>query len=167
MKCVARLFAIMSFALATAAGAAYAQSLYGTVEGTVTDEQGAVLPGVTATLTGPQGAQTAVSDEKGQFRFVGVSPGLYLLKVELQGFVAQDRNDVTVGIGRTVTTDFTLKVAGVTESVQVTGSTSTVDVRSAATDTVVSNSMLQMTPLYDPTSTGLLNAAPGINSSSA
>ena len=167
MKCVARLFAIMSFALAAAAGAAYAQSLYGTVEGTITDEQGAVLPGVTATLTGPQGAQTAVSDEKGQFRFVGVSPGLYLLKVELQGFVAQDRNDVTVGIGRTVTTDFTLKVAGVTESVQVTGSTSTVDVRSAATDTVVSNNMLQMTPLYDPTSTGLLNAAPGINSSSA
>jgi hypothetical protein len=167
MKCVARLFVIMSFALAAAAGAAYAQSLYGTVEGTITDEQGAVLPGVTATLTGPQGAQTAVSDEKGQFRFVGVSPGLYLLKVELQGFVAQDRNDVTVGIGRTVTTDFTLKVAGVTESVQVTGSTSTVDVRSAATDTVVSNNMLQMTPLYDPTSTGLLNAAPGINSSSA
>jgi hypothetical protein len=167
MKCVARLFAIMSFALTATAGAAYAQSLYGTVEGTITDEQGAVLPGVTATLTGPQGAQTAVSDEKGQFRFVGVSPGLYHLKTELQGFVAEERDDVSVGIGRTVTTDFTLKVAGVTESVQVTGSTSTVDVRSSATNTVVSNSMLQMTPLYDPTSTNLLNAAPGINSGSA
>lgn len=167
MKCLARLFAIMTFVLAAAAGAAQAQSLYGTVEGRITDEQGAVLPGVTATLTGSQGAQTAVSDEKGEFRFVGVSPGLYHLKVELQGFAAQDRNDVVVGIGKTIDAEFTLKVAGVTESVQVTGSTSSVDVKSSATDTVVSNNMLQLTPLYSSTSTGLLNAAPGINSSSA
>lgn len=167
MKCIARLFAITTFVLASAAGAAYAQSLYGTVEGTITDEQGAVLPGVTATLTGPQGTQTAVSDEKGGFRFVGVSPGLYQLKAELQGFLAQERDDVTVGIGKTVSADFTLKVAGVTETVQVTGATSGVDVKSAATDTTVSNSMLQMTPLYDSTSTDLLNAAPGISNSSA
>lgn len=167
MKCCARLFAIMAFVLASAAVAASAQSLYGTVEGKITDEQGAVLPGVTATLTGPQGAQTAVSDEQGAFRFVGISPGLYHLKVELQGFAAQDRDDVTVGIGKTVTADFTLKVAGVTETVQVTGATSGVDVKSASTDTTVSNSMLQMTPLYDSTSTGLLNAAPGISNDSA
>ncbi len=166
MKCCARLFAIMTFVLASA-GAAYAQSLYGTVEGKITDEQGAVLPGVTATLTGPQGAQTAVSDEQGIFRFVGISPGLYHLKVELQGFLAENRDDVNVGIGKTVTADFTLKVAGVTETVQVTGATSGVDVKSASTDTTVSNSMLQLTPLYDPTSTDLMNAAPGINSDSA
>jgi hypothetical protein len=167
MKCGARLFAIVSFVLASAVGAAHAQGLYGTVEGKITDEQGAVLPGVTATLTGPQGSQTAVSDESGAFHFVGISPGLYHLKVELQGFAAQNRDDVNVGIGKTVTTDFTLKVAGVAESVQVTGSTSNVDVRSASTDTTVSNSMLQLTPLYDSTATGLLDAAPGINSSSA
>ena len=46
-------------------------------------------------------------------------------------------------------------------------SASTVDVKSSSTDTTVSQNMLQMTPLYSSTSTGLLNAAPGINSSSA
>ena len=54
-----------------------------------------------------------------------------------------------------------------TETVEVSGSASAIDVRSSATDTSVSNNMLQMTPLYSSTSTGLLNAAPGINSSSA
>ena len=66
---------------------ARAQTQTGTVEGKVLDQQGAVLPGVTMTLTGPRGAQTTVTDAAGEFRFVGVTPGTYSLKVELTGFL--------------------------------------------------------------------------------
>jgi hypothetical protein len=164
MRWIARLSAVLLvLALGTVA---QAQTLLGTVAGTVTDEQGAVLPGVTASLTGPQGTQTAVTDERGQYRFVGVQPGTYTLKVDLASFASQER-EVTLGIGKTSTVDFTMKLQGMSETVQVTGSASTVDVKSASTDTTVSNNMLQMTPLYSSTATGLLNAAPGINSSSA
>ena len=166
MKCIARLFALL-FVATLIASAAQAQTLTGTVQGTVTDEQGAILPGVTATLTGPRGSQTAVSDEHGEFRFVGVTPGTYRLRVELSGFAPQEVEEVVVGIGKTALSDFTLKVSGLTETIEVIGASSTVDVKSSATDTTVPSNMLQMTPLYDATATGLLNAAPGINSDSA
>ena len=164
---IARVLAIVLLASAAATGQAYAQAQTGTVEGKVTDQQGGVLPGVTVTLTGPRGVQTTVSDAEGMYRFFGVQPATYVLRIEMTGFVPQERTDVAVGLGRTVTTDFTLAIKGQTETVEVSAAASQVDVRSAATDTSVSSQMLQMTPLYSSTATGLLNAAPGINNSSA
>jgi hypothetical protein len=167
MKCIARLFGL-AFAIALLATTAQAQTLIGTVEGKVTDEQSAVLPGVAVTMTGPRGPQTTVTDERGEYRFVGVQPGIvYRVKVELQGFAAQERNDVKVEIGKTTAADFTMKVSALSETIEVHGATSSVDVTSSSTDTAVSNNMLQNTPLYSPTSTDLLDAAPGINSGSA
>src|SRR4051794_34711613 len=74
----------------------HAQTSVGTVEGTVTDEQGAILPGATATLTGTQGSQTAVTDERGLFRFVGVQPGIYTLKVDLGTTFTAQSKELTV-----------------------------------------------------------------------
>src|SRR4051812_33073534 len=145
---------------------AAAQTQTGTVEGKVTDQQGAVLPGVNVTLAGPRGSQTTVTDTGGMFRFVGVAPATYTLKAELTGFLAEQQPDVVVGMGKTVTAEFSMKVGGVSETVEVTAA-STVDVKSSATHTNISNEMLELTPIYSPTSTGLLNYAPGINNSSA
>lgn len=162
-----RLMAALLLAFVAMAGPAAAQTQTGTVEGKVTDQQGAVVPGATVTLTGPRGTQTAVSDAQGIYRFVGVLPGMYVLRIELSGFASQEKTDVNVDIGRTVTADFTLAVRGQTETVEVRGAASSIDIKSAATTTTVSNEILQLTPLYSSTATGLLNAAPGINSSSA
>jgi len=91
MTRLVRLSALL-VALILVAGVAHAQTSVGTIEGTVSDEQGAILPGVTATLTGPRGAQTVVTDEKGQYRFISVQPGTYTLKVELgTSFAPQSR----------------------------------------------------------------------------
>jgi hypothetical protein len=162
-----RLLLAAAFALGIARLGA-AQTQVGTVEGRITDQQGAVLPGVTVTLTGPRGTQTAVTDGEGHFRFVGVTPGTepYVLKAELTGFLPQEQRDVLVSIGKTVVADFTLRVGGVTESVEVTAA-STVDVKSSATQTNLSSDLLTLMPIYSSTSTGLMNSAPGVNSSSA
>ena len=138
-----------------AAVGAYAQTSVGTVEGTVADQQGAVLPGATATLTGPRGSQTVTTDEKGFYRFVGVQPGSYTLKVELGSSFASQSREIKVDLGATATIDFTLKVASLSENVLVTAQSPPVDVRSTAVSNSVSQNMLQMTPLYSPTSTGL------------
>ena len=59
---------LLVFLLASASScAAGAQTQTGTVEGKVTDPQGAVLPGVNVTLTGPRGTQTTVTDAGGHF----------------------------------------------------------------------------------------------------
>ena len=167
MKRVRHLLAAFLLAFAVPVSDGFAQTQTGTVEGTVTDPQGARLPGVTVTLTGPQGSQTTVTDEQGQYRFVGVQPATYMVRSELSGFVGRSAESVAVGMGRTATVDFALELAGVAENVEVRGAGSAVDVKSAATETNLSNELLTLMPIYSSTSTGLLNAAPGINSSSA
>jgi hypothetical protein len=162
-----RLLLITAIALGSAQ-LGLAQTLVGTVEGKITDQQGAVLPGVTVTLTGPRGTQSTVSDGDGNFRFVGVAPGSdpYVLKAELTGFLPQEQRDVLVSMGKTIVADFTLKVGGVSENIEVRAA-AIVDVKSAATQTNLSSDLLTLMPIYSSTSTGLLNAAPGVNSSSA
>src|SRR6185503_6092809 len=56
-------------------GAAAAQLQTGNLYGTVKDQQGAPLPGVTATLTGQGAPQVQVSNAQGQFRFLNLAPG--------------------------------------------------------------------------------------------
>jgi hypothetical protein len=161
---------LLVFLLASglAVGTAAAQTQTGTVEGKVTDPQGAVLPGVTVTLIGPRGAQSAVTDADGMYRLVGVQPWpSYSLKAELSGFLPQEVETVGVGMGTTATVDFALKLAGVSETVEVRATASAVDVKSAATETRLSTELLTKMPIYDATSTNLLNYAPGINSGSA
>jgi hypothetical protein len=160
-----RLLLVVTFSLGVAR-MGHAQTLVGTVEGKIVDQQGAVLPGVNVTLTGPRGSQSTVSDAEGNFRFVGVAPATYVLKAEIAGFLPQEQQDVIVGMGKTVLADFTLKIGGVTENVEVTAA-STVDVKSSATQTNLSSDLLTLMPIYSPTATGLLNSAPGVNSSSA
>ena len=79
------LFLVCAVAVATAA---YAQGTTGSVNGTVADNSGAVLPGVTITATSPalMGAQTTVSNEQGQYRFPTLPPGTYRLEYQFPGF---------------------------------------------------------------------------------
>jgi hypothetical protein len=166
MRCMARVFSLLVLAFGLLAPTAEAQTQTGTVEGKIVDQQAAVLPGVNVTLTGPRGSQSTVTDGEGNFRFVGVAPATYVLKVELSGFVPQEQVDVIVGMGKTVLAEFALKVGGVTEVVDVVAA-SMVDVKGSATHTNLSSDLLNLMPIYSSTATGLLNAAPGINSSSA
>ena len=68
-----------------AAGAALAQDT-GNIFGTVSDTDGSALPGVTITLAGYGATQLQVTDSNGGFRFLGLDPGAWQLKAELEGF---------------------------------------------------------------------------------
>jgi Ca-activated chloride channel family protein len=63
-----------------------AQADLGRITGVITDASGAVLPGVTVSLSGPE-SRTAVTNDRGEFAFEGVRPGQYELKATLPGFV--------------------------------------------------------------------------------
>ena len=158
IKVVARAIALCLSVCTLFVPQASAQTQTGTVEGKVVDQQGAVLPGVNVTLTGPRGSQTAVTDATGMFRFVGVAPATYSLKADLTGFASESQSDVIVGLGKTVLAEFTMKVSGVSESVEVTAA-STVDVKSSATHTNISSDLLTLMPIYSSTSTGLLGSS--------
>ncbi len=157
------------FVLLFTAGA-MAQTQTGTLSGRIIDEQGAVLPGVLVTLTGGQGSQTQVTDTRGEYRFQGLTPGVYEVSTELTGFAPRTERNLEVGLGRTLTVNLTLRIGGVTESVDVVSNASTIDLTSPATETKLSHDLLSAMPLNIGNfnaAASLLNYSPGINSGAA
>jgi outer membrane receptor protein involved in Fe transport len=92
------------------AGVAFAQN--GTVAGTVRDQTGGALPGVTVELTAPRAVPRATStDVSGRYRFEGVPPGSYTLSFRLLNFGDQQRRDLQVAAAQTVAADAVLSLA--------------------------------------------------------
>jgi len=152
--------------VALAAVQATAQTLTGSIAGTVKDEQGGVLPGVTVTLIGRTGARVAVTDAVGAYRFTALDPDTYTVNAQLQGFTANQDQRVVLNVGNQLTIDLTMRVGGLTESVTVQGANAVVDVQSSQTATSISQDLLAAAPITR-TAINVLNYAPGINSSSA
>src|SRR3954454_5752892 len=98
--------------LATAAPT-FAQEFRGRINGTVTDNTGAVLPGVTVTASSPAliQPQVQVTGAEGDFRFLALPPGVYTIDFELSGFQNIKREGVRVVINQTLTVDQQLQVA--------------------------------------------------------
>lgn len=156
------------FLLIAAAIPVAGQSLTGTVEGVVKDEQGGALPGVAVTLTGKRGSQSSVTDATGSYRFAGIDPGTYTVTASISGFRTKRQENVIVSIGRTVPINLVLAVAGLEEAIEVVGESPVVNPVSSATDNSLSQDMLFNLPIRpDNAAADLLNYLPGINDWSA
>src|SRR5262245_34120103 len=96
-----------------------AQVQTGSILVRATDEQSAVVPGVTVTISRPvlvAGTMTAVTDAGGVYRFPSLVPGTYTVKLELSGFQTITRETVVVLVGQTTPVDFQMKVATLAEN---------------------------------------------------
>ena len=129
LRTCAALFAVLLLALP-----AVAQEQTGSIQGVVKDSSGAVLPGVTVEARSPSavGVSTAVTDSNGNYRFPALPPGNYEVSASLQSFVPAKVTDALVTLGKQLTIDLTLKLAGVSESVTVTGESPLIDVKQNA-----------------------------------
>jgi hypothetical protein len=109
----------------------------GTITGRVTDASGALLPGVTLTLSSPQvmGTRTALTDETGGYRFGLLPPGIYSVKYELPGFKILERTGIQMSAGFVATLNVSLEIATVSETVTVEGDSPLIDVQSASVAT--------------------------------
>jgi outer membrane receptor protein involved in Fe transport len=126
---------------------ASAQEQRGVIEGVVKDASGAILPGVTIEAKAESGASvTTVTDTTGTFRFPSLAPGGYTVSANLAGFKPQSLADVRVGLGQLKKVDFSLSLAGVTESVQVTGESPLVDVRQSSRQTNIRAEQVELLP---------------------
>src|SRR5258708_20621643 len=85
----------------------------GTIRGTVRDEQGLAVPGVTVTVSSPalQGVRSATTNAEGGYTFATLPPGDYTIRVELSGFVTVERKS-TVPLGLVFERHATLTPAG-------------------------------------------------------
>jgi hypothetical protein len=147
---------------------AAAQSLTGVITGTVKDEQGGALPGVSVTLMGKTGSKTTTTEQNGTYRFVALEPGTYSVQTAMTGFTPRRQDNIVVNVGKDALVDVVLKVGGLSESLSVIGEAPVVDTTSSATNNQLSQDLLFNMPIRQGnTATNLLNFAPGINNSSA
>ncbi|MGH9349059.1 MAG: TonB-dependent receptor domain-containing protein [Vicinamibacterales bacterium] len=123
--------ALLALVFISAAGSAAAQgqAINGTIEGTVTDQSGGVLPGVTVTVTNTDTGDTrvAVTNESGLYRAPLLPLGAYRVSAELPGFKKYEQIGITIGAGQVAVIDVRLGVGAVTEVVSVTADTPVVD----------------------------------------
>ena len=112
---------VLAFALSITGLAA--QERFGSLMGKVTDQQSAVVPGVTVTATNTQTGESRVfvTGADGMFRAPDLVPGRYTVKFELSGFSSIERQDVLVLLGRELELNTQLSVGAQTETVQVRG----------------------------------------------
>jgi len=142
------------------AGVAHAQLQSGSLYGTVTDDKGASLPGVTVSLAGNGAPQVQVTNAQGQFRFLGLSPGGYSLKAELEGFSTIDYPNITINVGRNTSIEVKLSPA-VEDVITVTAESPLLDERRISTGATVSATELEKIPTArDPWA--ILQTTPGV-----
>ena len=116
---------VMMFLVAGFAGDGFAQGVQtGTMRGTVKDQQGLPIPGVTVTVTSPalQGQRVLVTGAEGGFTLQSLPPGVYQISFTLDGFTPVTQS-ATVPLGGVAEQTITLRTAGVSENVQVNAET--------------------------------------------
>jgi hypothetical protein len=123
---------VTAFILTLAIGSAvFAQStaVNGTIEGTVKDDQGALLPGVTVTVTNidTNDQRVVVTNESGLYRAPLLSLGTYRVGAELQGFKKFEQTGITLRAGQTAIIDVQLGVGAVSETITVTADAPLID----------------------------------------
>jgi hypothetical protein len=116
---------------------AFAQIDQGRLTGTVTDSQGAILPGVTVTAKSPSlmGLRTVVTESDGKYSIASLPSGEYELSFELAGFAPYKRGNVKLGLGQILTVDSQLQVASLQESVTVSAASPVVDMQNTKVGT--------------------------------
>lgn len=127
---------------------AFSQQIYGRLEGTASDAQGLVLPGVTVTLESDRlvSARTATTDVDGSYRFAQLTGGSYTVTFELGGFQTVVNADVIVVGGSTYEINATMAIATVAETITVTGESPVVDVKSTGVSATFDTTQLEDVP---------------------
>lgn len=109
------------FCMLLMASGAFAQNV-GTIQGTVTDETGGVIPGAIVSAVNSRGIpKTAGTSENGAYTINGLAPGVYTIRITTTGFAPFEKPGVEITPGRPVTLDAPLKVALANQEVTVKG----------------------------------------------
>jgi hypothetical protein len=125
------------------------QVLLGSITGLITDPGGAVLPGVTVTLTSPAlqvNQIVRVSGPDGEYRLADLPPGTYQVRYQLAGFGTVVRDDLRITSGFNARVNVTLPLATVEQDITVRAQSPLVDVVSTRGGTTVAKEVLTSTP---------------------
>ena len=135
------------------------------ISGVIHDPSGAVIPGVTVTVTNPATnfVRTGISNEAGVYNFPVLQPGIYNIKVELPGFRTIEQNDVELQVQQSARIDFTLQVGDVSQTVEVSGTAALIATENATVGTVIENKRIVDMPLNGRNFLQLVALSPNVS----
>ena len=142
----------------------HGQGAVSEVNGTAVDASGAVLPGVTVTLTEETTGltRTVVSNDRGRFVAIALTPGRYAVKAELAGFQTQTRTGVTIAVGQAVTINLTLPIGSLTDQVTVTGEAPLIEPTQTQIGANMSQQDIENLPMQGREQFALMQLVPGL-----
>src|ERR1043166_609216 len=141
-----------------------AQTATGEVNGTVSDPNGAAVPGAMVKLINQatRGETEATTNQSGYFTFVNLKPASYTLMVETKGFKKSLTNAFALGVSETVTQNATLAVGEMSEVVEVSAGSELVQASTSELGSVINERTVQDLPLNGRNFTQLLTLTPGV-----
>jgi hypothetical protein len=148
MRTLIRRGTLLALALLIGSASAAAQVQTGNISVKAIDEQGAVMPGAMVTITSPilPRAIEGTTDTGGVFQIPGLTPGIYTVKVVLQGFQTYIREDIVLRQGQTASIEVPMKLGTLTEAVTVKGESPVVDTKTVGSRTNIDAALLETTP---------------------
>ncbi|HTG93898.1 MAG TPA: TonB-dependent receptor [Pyrinomonadaceae bacterium] len=155
---------ITILALLTLCAVANGQTITGSISGTVTDLNGAVVPGAVVTLTSDTTTEkrSATTDSEGHFSFTTLQPGNYSLKVERQNFQALEQKGVVLSANEKLAVgDLKLQPGQVTETVSVTSEGAIVERESSDLTARLTSDQISLISTKGRDITSLLRLIPG------
>jgi hypothetical protein len=156
---------ITCVAISVACTSFLSQGSAGRILGTITDQSGAVIPGVTVTIRDVDRGttRTLTTDEAGVYNAPNLLPGTYLIRVELSGFATVERPNVKLEVGQDIRIDLSLKPGQQTELVTVQAETPLVETNNAELGGTIANAVINDLPLNGRNFENLLDLRPGVS----
>lgn len=153
----AALMLVLSFGTATA------QEFRGTIAGTITDPQGAVVPAASVTVQNVETnvSATAATNEEGAFTFPLLLPGKYKVTANAAGFKTTVQENMQLNVGDRLSVDVQLQIGSATE-VNIVADTELVERGSVTTGTVITERQITELPLSEGAAYNLATQAPGV-----
>src|ERR1041384_5268588 len=154
---------ILTLLIASNAGA-QTQITTGTIQGTVVDVNGAVVPGANVEIMnlGTNSSRTLTTDEDGRFVAPLLQPGNYRVTVSKQGFATYVLPSTALTVGQALSIPFSLKISSVEERVTVT-TTPTVDTLKTESSTTMNETAVTTTPVLGRKFEDLLTLTPNVS----
>jgi Carboxypeptidase regulatory-like domain/TonB dependent receptor len=154
---------LVSFCVFTSWVPAYAQAVYGSILGTVTDPQGAAVAGAKVTVTNQRKGttDTTTTNDSGNYSATHLVPDIYTVKVEAQGFKAAETKDISLAADQGARVDLALVLGGTSETVEVTGEAPELKTDRADVATSFNEKYVEDIPILNRNFTTLQLLAPG------
>jgi hypothetical protein len=134
-----------------------------TIQGTITDPDGAPLPGVAVRVFGEQGTRAVVTDNRGFYLIPVLPPGTYRLTASLEGFATREVEDFTLYLNQTLTLDLSLELGAFEETIEVSSNLVLLQTQAPTTGALVTPEEIEVLPVNGRNYIDLVQLVPGVS----